>query len=105
MDLTGLKCTSLARPFSPMMEMAWSMPPDSVPTYFSHFAVNSAMRCTQATPPQLSAPCLMKEETWQQDLSVGLDAVWTPGEGSKWGVGRVRRSGTALGRCIWYAAR
>ena len=50
--LTGLKCTSLARPFSPMIEIAWSMPPDSVPTYFSHFAVNSAMRCAQARPPQ-----------------------------------------------------
>ena len=39
---TGLKWTSLASPFWPMMEMAWSMPPDSVPTYFSHAAVNAA---------------------------------------------------------------
>ena len=54
-SLTGLKWTSLARPLSPMMEMAWSMPPDSVPTYFSHLAVNSAMRCTTATPCQ---PCV-----------------------------------------------
>lgn len=26
----------------PIMEMAWSIPPDSVPTYRSHVVVNSA---------------------------------------------------------------
>ncbi len=27
------------------MEIAWSMPPDSVPTYLSHVVVNSATSC------------------------------------------------------------
>ena len=47
---TGLNSTSLAMPFWPMMEMAWSMPPDSVPTYFSQDAVNVASSCTDALP-------------------------------------------------------
>mmetsp|Transcript_9183 Transcript_9183/g.22719 ORF Transcript_9183/g.22719 Transcript_9183/m.22719 type:complete len:270 (+) Transcript_9183:779-1588(+) len=41
--LTGLKSISLAKPRSPMIEMAWSMPPDIVPTYFSHSRANSAI--------------------------------------------------------------
>ena len=32
-----------------MMEMAWSMPPDSVPTYFSQLAVKVASSCTAYT--------------------------------------------------------
>ena len=43
---TGLNSTSLAMPFCPMMEMAWSIPPDSVPTYFSQVAVKVASSCT-----------------------------------------------------------
>lgn len=43
---TGLNSTSLAMPGAPMMEMAWSMPPDSVPTYFSQLAVKVATSCT-----------------------------------------------------------
>ena len=41
-ELTGLNSTSLAMPGAPMMEIAWSMPPDSVPTYFSQLAVKVA---------------------------------------------------------------
>ena len=44
---TGLNSTSIAVPGLAMMEMAWSIPPDSVPTYFSHFAVNVATSCQQ----------------------------------------------------------
>ena len=43
--LTGSKLMSLATPFMPMMEMAWSMPPDCVPTYRSHVHANSATSC------------------------------------------------------------
>lgn len=43
--LTGLNSTSFAMSRAPMMEIAWSMPPDSVPTYFSHTAVKVATSC------------------------------------------------------------
>ena len=49
---TGLNSTSLAMPCWPMMEIAWSMPPDSVPTYFSQDAVNVATSCAAANPTQ-----------------------------------------------------
>ncbi len=39
---------SLATPAWPMMEMAWSMPPDCVPTYFSHSAAKCATSCAAA---------------------------------------------------------
>ena len=47
-ELTGLNSTSLAMPGAPMMEIAWSMPPDSVPTYFSQLAVKVATSCNAA---------------------------------------------------------
>ena len=56
---TGLKCTSLARPLAPMMEMAWSMPPLSVPTYFSHAAVNAATSCAAQGASQGQGPGLL----------------------------------------------
>ncbi len=44
----GLKEMSLATPAWPIMEMAWSMPPDCVPTYFSHSAAKCATSCAAA---------------------------------------------------------
>ena len=57
MQRTGLKCTSLARPLAPMMEMAWSMPPLSVPTYFSHAAVNAATSYAAPGAKSGQGPC------------------------------------------------
>ncbi len=42
---TGWKLMSFATPFIPMMDIAWSMPPDWVPTYRSQVHANSATSC------------------------------------------------------------
>lgn len=62
--LTGLKWTSLARPSSPIIEMAWSMPPDSVPTNFSHSAVNCATSCMHDAA-QLKHLCLLRQDIYE----------------------------------------
>ena len=43
----------------PIMEMAWSMPPDSVPTYLSQVVVNSATSYGQARLDHVVAGCML----------------------------------------------
>ena len=49
MTHTGSKFMSCATPGMPIMEMAWSMPPDWVPTYRSQVHANSATSCAPAS--------------------------------------------------------
>lgn len=56
--LTGSNSIIFATPSWPIILIAWSIPPDSVPTYFSHLAVNVATSCRWQ--PYVSTTCIIQ---------------------------------------------
>mmetsp|Transcript_26355 Transcript_26355/g.73650 ORF Transcript_26355/g.73650 Transcript_26355/m.73650 type:complete len:323 (-) Transcript_26355:277-1245(-) len=65
--LTGPNSMSLARPASPITLIAWSIPPDIVPTCCSHFLVNSATSGLENSTPWAAATASAEAHTKADD--------------------------------------